>query len=333
LTPTIHDVARLANTSKSTVSRFLNGQKVKEETKEALERAIKDLNYHRNANARRLVMNKTNVIAVVVDDISNIFYSGIINGIELVANRNGYNCVFLSWTSNYHDEISFLNMLYEGQVDGIILVSFRKRDMEDLMIIKDISYPVVLVGDSGDVNGIYAVDVDNSAGISEVVSYLYRIGHRKIAYISGPDHAAATRHRLSGYQRTLNDLNLDYNPEWVVESDWSNEGGYRAMQKLLNKGGFTSVVVTNDEMAIGALSAIHEHGFSVPRDFSIVGFDDIPTSSWVYPALTTVRQPFKEIGMKAAEGLFEKIDSKDQTDKIKHLLKAELVIRHSCGKI
>ncbi|MBM7564049.1 substrate-binding domain-containing protein [Paenibacillus sacheonensis] len=334
MAPTIHDVARLAGTSKSTVSRYLNGQQVKKATEEALEKAIKELNFHRNANARRLVLDRTNIIAVVVDNISNIFYSGIIRGIENVANMKGYNCIFLSWTSNYEDEISFLNLLYEGQVDGVILVSFQKRTKEDLALIRDSEYPITLVGDHGEMDDIFSVDVDNAAGIYEIVEYLHGLGHRDIAYISGPDHAAANKYRFKGYLQAMETLGLTYNPEWVVQSDWSNQGGYRAMQKLLQAKGFTAVVASNDETAIGALRATQEHGMNVPKQMSIVGYDDITISEWVYPSLTTVRQPFQDIGMKAAHGLFQKIENVKDADPDDHyLLKPKLIIRDSCGKL
>lgn len=330
--PTIHDVARLANTSKSTVSRYLNGQKVKRATEEAIEKAIRELNYHRNVNARRLVMNKTYTIGIVIDNISNPFYSGIIRGIEAVARKHGYNCVFLSWTSNYAKEISFLNLLYEGQMDGLILVSFLKRNTEDLLEIKQSTYPIALVGDHGEMDGIFSVDVDNAAGVSEVVRYLHDIGHRHIAYISGPDTAAATKYRLKGYSNTLKELGLPQSPDWIVESDWSNEGGYAAMKKLMEKKEITAVIASNDETAIGAMRALQEAGKAVPDDISIVGYDDIPVASWVYPKLTTVRQPFVEIGTMAAEGLFRKIAGTEEEPR-SHLLKPTLIIRNSCNAI
>ncbi|WP_274652287.1 LacI family DNA-binding transcriptional regulator [Paenibacillus humicola] len=331
--PTIHDVARLAGTSKSTVSRYLNGQKVKKATQEALEKAIKELNFHRNANARRLVLDRTNIIAVVVDNISNIFYSGIIRGIERVANMKGYNCIFLSWTSNYAEEISFLNLLYEGQVDGVILVSFQKRSVANLEQIRDSSYPVALVGDHGEMDNIFSVDVDNAAGVYEIVEYLHGLGHRKIAYITGPDHAAANKYRLKGYLQAMEALQLTYNADWIVESDWSNQGGYKAMKKLLETAGFTAVIGSNDETAIGALRAVQEYDHNVPKQMSIVGFDDITISEWVYPSLTTVRQPFQDIGMKAAEGLLQKIEGGGKGPADHFLLKPRLIIRDSCGKL
>lgn len=330
---TIHDVARLANTSKSTVSRYLNGQKVKQPTQDALEKAIDALNFHRNANARKLVMNKTHTVGVVVDNISNVFYSGIISGIEKIAKTKGYNCVFYSWTSNFENEVAFLNLLYEGQVDGIILVSFLKRTKDDLVKIRGMEAPVALIGDHGELEGLFSVDVDNSAGTSDLVAYLHGRGHRRIAYIAGPASAGANKYRLKGYRRAMEAFGLEYRPEWVVESNWSNQGGHSAMNELLSHPGFTAVIASNDETAIGALRAIQEAGMQVPHQMSIVGFDDIPISEWVYPALTTVRQPFELIGTRAAEGLFAKIEGREEARWTHHLLKPALVIRDSCREV
>ncbi|WP_299088755.1 LacI family DNA-binding transcriptional regulator [uncultured Metabacillus sp.] len=329
MNPTIHDVARLANTSKSTVSRFLNGQPVKKETEQALKKAIKELNYHRNVNARRLVMNKTQTIGIVVDDISNYFYTPVFKGIERIAKEKGFHCVFYSLTSNISEEISSLEFLYEGQVDGLIFVSFLKRKDEDLQKMAESGYPIVLVGHAGSLEVIDSVDVDNVYGITEMVKYLHRLGHRQIAYISGPDHLSATKDRLDGYEQTMAEFKLDV---MVTHSDWSNQGGYLAMNQLFEMGDFTAIISSNDETAIGALKAIQERGYQVPIDFSLTGFDDIAISSWTYPSLTTLRQPFEAMGIKAAEILFNKIEKKQLSSK-RHLLKPKLILRDSCRKI
>jgi DNA-binding LacI/PurR family transcriptional regulator len=328
--PTIHDVARVANTSKSTVSRYLNGQKVKKDTQEALEKAISSLNYHRNENARRLVMSRTNTIGIVVDNISNIFYSGIIRGIEAVANKKGYNCIFYSGTSNSKQEASFLHLLYEGHVDGIILLSFQKREHKDLEYMMEVPYPLALIGDHGELDGLFSVDIDNASGVSDLVTYLYGLGHRRVAYISGPPHMGPIKYRLKGLHETMNELQMECRPEWIVSSDWTNQGGYEAMKELLKEEGFTAVIASSDETAIGALRAIQESGIQVPDQLSIVGFDDITLSSWVSPKLTTVRQPLQEVGIKAAEGLFAQIEGTEEVECTAHLYKPSLIIRQSC---
>jgi DNA-binding LacI/PurR family transcriptional regulator len=331
--PTINDVARVANTSKSTVSRFLNGYTVKKETEEALKSAIQKLNYHPNVNARRLVKDHTQVIGIVVDDIANNFYADIFRGIEKVANFHGYQCTYYSRTSNYQSEYRFLDLTQEREVDGLILISFLKRSQVFMEKVQELTTPVVLIGDTSQNHSVFSVDVDNEFGLREVVYYLYRIGHKKIAYITGPDEFSATYCRRKGYVGALKDLGLEYNPSWIVASDWSEEGGHSAMRELLNLGDVTAVIASNDEMAIGALLCASELGFKVPMDISIVGFDDIPVSRWVYPPLTSVKQPLYQIGEKAANGLVEKLNGDKETVADRVLIEPELIVRQSCRNL
>ncbi|GAB2566556.1 LacI family DNA-binding transcriptional regulator [Gracilibacillus alcaliphilus] len=330
---TIIDVAKLANTSKSTVSRYLNGYKVKKETKEALDRAIRELNYHPNANARRLVKNNTQVIGIVVDDIANIFYADILRGIESVLNSYGYRCAYYSRTSNYQGEFGFMDLANEGEVDGLILVSFLKRSQEMLDEVKKLAIPIVLIGDADYDSGVFSVDVNNELGISELVHYLYRIGHRNIAYINGPEHFSASYWRKKGYENTLKELGLSYKESWIIDSDWTKAGGHKAMSELLAFKDITAVVSSNDEMAIGALLYASELGFHVPRDLSIVGFDDTEVSKWVYPPLTTVKQPLHPMGEKAATGLIAKLKGEQDIQEQRILIDPKLVVRQSCRNL
>ncbi|TCP29450.1 LacI family transcriptional regulator [Scopulibacillus darangshiensis] len=329
MSSTIRDIAKLANTSKSTVSRYLNGQAVKKKTQEAIEKVIKDLNYHRNIHARRLVMSKTLTIGVVVEEITNVFNTNILRGIEQIAKEKKFNCVFYSWSSNSNHEEGFLDLLHEGQVDGLILISFKKRDKPLLNMIAESDYPIVLIGDSQLTESVCAIDIDNSFGISEAVRHLHENNHREIAYISGPKGAAATETRLQSYKSTMAQLGLKIRPEFIVDSNWTNETGHTAMQKLLSIGGFTAVAASNDETAIGAIKAVQEMGLQTPVDIAVTGFDDIPVAKWVYPSLTTIRQPFAEMGVVAAKELFKRIEKQDSADPMKHLLKPELVVRRS----
>ncbi|WP_077328959.1 LacI family DNA-binding transcriptional regulator [Virgibacillus siamensis] len=331
--PTIKDVAKFANTSKSTVSRFLNGYTVKKETELALKSAIKTLNYHPNVNARRLIKNHTQSIGIVVDDIANNFYADIFRGIEKITNLYGYQCTYYSRTSNYQGEYGFLDLAHERQVDGLILISFLKSPDDLLKKIEELVTPVVLIGDTNKQMNNFSVDVDNELGIRDVVHYLHRIGHKKIAYITGPEEFSATYWRREGYEGAMKDLGLEQSPSWVISSDWSESGGHKAMKELLNLGEVTAVIASNDEMAIGALLCANELGYRVPSDISIVGFDDIPVSKWVYPPLTSVKQPLLEIGEKAAIGLIDKLSGQTENLPGRVLIKPNLVVRQSCRSL
>ncbi|MGO4273095.1 LacI family DNA-binding transcriptional regulator, partial [Paenibacillus sp. TAF58] len=229
-------------------------------------------------------------------------------------------------------EASFLHLLFEGQVDGIILLSFQKRDPLELERMMDVPYPLALIGDHGEMDGLFSVDIDNASGVADLVTYLHELGHRRVAYISGPAYMGPIKYRLKGLQQKMQELQMEFRPEWVVSSDWTNQGGYEAMKELLKEEGYTAVIASSDETAIGALRALQEQGIQVPNQMSIVGFDDITLSSWLSPPLTTVRQPLQQVGMKAAEGLFAQIEE-EEVEKTSHLFKPTLIIRQSCTKL
>jgi DNA-binding LacI/PurR family transcriptional regulator len=322
-------VAKLANTSKSTVSRYLNGHRVKKETEERIKKAIEELNYHRNENARRLVTHKTQTIGIVVDSITNFFYPSIFSGIEEIANESGLECVFYSRSPD-KKESDYLDIYFQRQADGLIFINFKKRDEEDLAKIVKSEVPAVVIGDDAGLDEVVSVDVNNYFGISSLVKYLNRIGHKKIAYISGPDNFSATESRLLGFIETMEQLGNPVDPDLIVKSDWTNQGGYQAMTQLLATGDFTAVVASNDETAIGALRALNEQGFIVPDHISVTGFDDIAISSWVFPMLTTVKQPFYEMGVKAVAELLEMISREIRWPGKRLLMKPTLKIRNSC---
>ncbi|WNQ09041.1 LacI family DNA-binding transcriptional regulator [Paenibacillus aurantius] len=322
----------MAGTSKSTVSRYLNGHPVKQPTRDALEKAIRELRYHRNANARRLVLNRTHLIGVVVDDISNIFYSGILKGVEETVKSNGYSCMFLSRTSHYDRESAYLNMLHEGQADGLILVSFRKRDPEELRLMAESGVPLALIGDDGGRPELIGIDVDNKGGIKELVGYLHSLGHERIGFIAGPESASASGARYRGYREAMEERGLPIRPEWTVPSEWTSETGYAAMRKLLNGREVSAVLASNDDTAFGALQAAQEGGLRVPEDLSIVGFDDISAAAWSFPSLTTVRQPFRQMGMLAAQRLLARLEGTQEESPVRRRIQPALVIRNSCGR-
>lgn len=330
--PTIKDVAREANTSKSTVSRFLNGTKVKKETEIALEKAIKKLNYFPNANARRLVSDSTKVVGVIVDDISNFFYSDILRGIEEVINQFGIHCAYYSRTSYFQGEWGFMDLAREKQVDGLIVVSFLNRSQTFIKQIKELQLPVALIGDADFEDDIFSVDVNNQLGLEQLVHYLVQAGHKNIAYIEGPDEFSATHWRKKGYKEALIQFGLNYHPDYVYKSDWTEPGGYQAMEKILENKDITAVIASNDEMAIGAIRCAQEQSYRVPHDISVAGFDDIVVAKWIYPALTTVKQPTFQMGKKATEFMVSHLDSKagDPVKKERHLLDPALIVRQSC---
>ena len=324
---TIIDIANLANTSKSTVSRYLNGETVKPATAQAIEEAIKKLNFRPNINARRLVTNKTNVIGVVLDDISNIYYSDMLSGIQSVAGKNGYVCTFFSRTSNNKKEIDYLNLFREGQIDGLILGTFQVRKSEEVAILAESGYPIVLVGDNAGNKSIDSVDVDNKQGTIDEVKYLNSLGHKHMAYLRGPKVISAANYRAEGFIEGMKSLGLD--PGMIMDVEWTVEGGYKATKKLLENAKFTALLCSNEYCAYGAIKALKDENIRVPEDVSVIAFDDGTLAKFTEPAITTVKQPFLNVGEMAAKLLVD-IMSDGSKAKTSILLQTPIIERASC---
>ena len=329
---TIIDIAELAGTSKSTVSRYLTGGTVKKKTAASIEAAISSLQYEPNINARRLVQAKTNVIGVVFDDISMYFYAEIMQGIQDVANQSQYICNFFSRANCNRREADFLSLFAQGQVDGIVFATFRQRDAQEIASIAATGLPVVLLGSRADHSGISHVDVDNRLGISELVAYLHSMGHRRIAYLNGPQVMPAAFSRLDGYMQGLRNCGIPFEKGLVADVPWSVEGGRAAIEELAaRRESYTALIGSNEFCAFGAARALQAMGVSVPEDVSVAGFDDSPLLQYASPSITTLRQPFLQMGQMAVRQLMARLQD-PQTTPVSIYLQPRLMVRDSCAK-
>jgi DNA-binding LacI/PurR family transcriptional regulator len=330
---TIIDIAELAGTSKSTVSRYLTGGTVKKKTAASIEAAIESLQYTPNINARRLVQSKTNVIGVVFDDISMYFYAEIMQGIQDVANQNQYVCNFFSRANCNRRESDFLSLFAQGQVDGIVFATFRQRDAQEIAEIAAAGLPVVLLGSRADHSGISHVDVDNRLGISELVGYLSSLGHRRIAYLNGPEAMPAALSRLDGYIQGIRNCDLPFEKSLVVDIPWSVEGGRSAVHELAaRRETYTALIGSNEFCAFGAARAMQAAGLRVPDDVSVAGFDDSPLLQYASPCITTLRQPFLQMGQMAVKQLMARLLDPQATPASIYL-QPKLMVRDSCMKV
>ena len=325
---TIIDIAKDSNTSKSTVSRYLNGSKVKPVAAKAIEASIKKLDYHQNVNAKRLVTQKSHTIGVILDDISNVYFSEILSGIQSVAGSQGYVSTFYSRASDQKRETDFLSLFREGHIDGLILGTFQKRTPQELEIIAKSEFPIVLIGDNCGSNRINSVDVDNKQGTMDEVEYLYNHGHRKIAYLRGPLKISGAEFRAQGFIEGMHRYGLD--SSLILDIEWTVEGGHAAALQILQDTGVTAIICSNDYCAYGALNACRQSGLRVPQDISIVAFDDGPLAKFSIPALTTVKQPFKQLGETAAKQLIGMIQEESPV-KASILLQSQFIVRASSG--
>lgn len=330
---TIKDIARMSGVSISSVSRVINNSKpVNDEIKQKVEKVIKETNFRPNALARGLINKSTFLIGVVIPQINSIS-AKLINGIEEVANQNGYNMILSNSRLDTDLELRALDIFKEKQVDGIILSSVDITERH-VTFIHESHIPLVVVGQKTSEYQIPWVDVDNFTAITEVVRYLIRIGHTKIGMIHGPllDKSAG----FSRYQAFLDEManhHLPIDTKDLIESDFSIEGGYRSMEMFLKRPTIpTAILCASDTIAIGAKNCAEERGFVIPDDLSIVGFDDIELASLIRPQLTTVHVDSCHMGSKAMETLI-KLINEEVLETFEHNVDYRLVVRDTVKPI
>jgi LacI family transcriptional regulator len=325
-TVTLEMVAREAGVSPSTVSRILNGTaRVREAKVQAVEAAIAKLRFMPNPVARSLAGGKSMSIGVVIQAIDSPFYGEALAAIEKGLLRANYSALFVSGHWREGDERRCIDHLVSRRVEGIILMNSCLAAQELVHVSRNI--PLVLTGRHVAGERIYSLDVDSTPGARLATDYLIGQGHRRIAFISGPADHLDSQQRYAGYKAALAASRIAEVRKLVVSGDYSDAGGYAAMNQLLDSGAkFTAVFAANDQSAYGAMLALHRKGLEVPRDVSVIGFDDVPTSSFMIPPLTTVHRSIKEIGGGAAEAMIDLVEGRVPAVK---LPAATLAIRES----
>lgn len=325
---TINDIAAFAGTSKSTVSRYLNGGSISQDVSDRIGKAIEELDYRPNVNARRLVKSRTNVIGIVFDDISNYIYGDMMAGIQKAAGRRGYSCIFLSRAAEGQQEADYLSLFQSSTVDGLVCVTFARRQPEQVRALRESGLPVVLVGDPAGETGLPTVDVDNMNGTMAEVAQLIRQGHRRIAYLQGPEMMPAASSRRRGYLHALENAALDVDPALIRQVSWTVQDAYAVVTDMLKTTQFTALVGSNAYATYGALQALLDAGLRVPQDVAVAGFDDAPILEFAKPAITTLRQPLDQIGALATEQVIDRIQGTSGATYATYAMPA-MVIRES----
>ena len=321
---TIDDVAKHAGVSIMTVSRYINDNGyVGEKTRVKISKAIEALNYRRNMVAKSLITKKTKTIGLIIASISNPFYSEVILGIEDESYDRGYN-VILCNADGKKKEQEYIEILLEKCVDGIIF-SHLNISHQQITDLKDEAISCVLIDNETGRLDIGNINSDDVYGGFLATEYLISLGHRKIACIHGSLNFNKTKpqkkyeetfqfklwnNRTIGYRKAMEKYELNINSNFILEGDGTSEngvkGGYEAMKKILAmEQKPTAIYAQNDLMAVGVINAIHEAGFKVPEDYSVIGQDGIALGEWIYPKLTTVALPRYELGRKAAKILID----------------------------
>lgn len=327
----IHDVAKEAGVSISTVSRVLNvSSNVLPETRALVEDAIQRLNYHPNRLAQQFRSQQTKMVLVIVPEIGNSFFSDILIGIEEVASKLDYNVLLVDSHGNHTIESRCYEMLTQKLVDGIITFSIGipKEDLTRLAAQNPIVVGIRYFADQNVAN----VTIDNIKAIKDITSYMLNLGHKKICYLAGPADVPVYKDRISGYKEALRERGIPINQSLITNCQPDVQGGYDAISSLLHNSDqkFSAIVASGDIMAIGAMRALNDRGLKVPDDVAISGFDDIAFAALVTPSLTTVRQPKHQIGVRTMEKLMDLIDGKSLSSH-RDILNYEIVLRESSG--
>lgn len=331
---TIKDVAARAGISRQTVSRVLNnGDVVAETTRARVLAAIGELGYRPSAIARSLVSQRTYTLGLLTADFSDYTHARIIEGAEAEAREHGY-LIFVSGAEHSPDgePLCCSPILTQHYAEGLLIV-YHGSDRDRHAIFEDVSsdLPVVTIGYARDRAGIVAIGISNYEGARQATQHLLGLGHRRIAHITGPLQMYASQERRLGYLEALQEAGITPKDAWLAMGDWSSSSGYQATQQLLDEApGFTALFVQNDRMAMGALQALREHHLRIPQDVAVVGFDNIPSSLYFDPPLTTLHQPSYELGRAGARLLIDMIDG-HPAPSAPLRLETRLIIRHSCG--
>ena len=330
---TIKDVAALAGISYTTVSHVVNRTRpVSEPVRLKVEAAIKQLDYVPSAVARSLKAKTTATIGLLVPNSLNPYFAELARGIEDYCERNGYCVILCNSDDNAEKQRNYLRVLLEKRVDGLIVTSVGGDDDGLAAGLKGVRTPMVIVDRGLEGVDVDLVRIDHEQGAYLATRHLVALGHRDIACIGGPAHTRVAQMRLAGYQRALQEAGIAVPASRVLESDFTSTGGYSAAAILLEKNPPSAIFAGNDMIGIGVLRAAAERNIRVPSELSVIGFDDIQMSRYVYPALTTVGQSILQLGEMAAGVLLRRIATPDMaTDQ--RIVTPSIVLRESTAPL
>jgi DNA-binding LacI/PurR family transcriptional regulator len=331
---TIEDVAREAGVSVATVSRVLNNQGVvRSETAQKVYSAIEKLHYQPNLLARNFRRSETRVLVILTPNITNPYYSHILSGIGDTATQRGYSALICNTADDHDRELKALNMLRGRRADGAVLMASSMGC--DWLLPYAEEFPLVQCSEFDPAVRIPHVAINNYAATKEVLEYLIRLGHRKIAHITADNRYYSTQRRLDGYRETLAENTITVPAEYVgiAARDYSFHSGKKAAKQILSLPDRpTAIFCISDTLALGAITAAKEMGLEVPRDLTVFGFDDVDETQMFHPYLSTVAQPCYELGCRSVELLLDQIQNPEKkVDAV--TLDYEMVLRESSSAL
>ncbi len=325
---TIEDVARLAEVSIATVSRAIHTpEKVAKSTRQRVNQAIAITGYTTNAMARSLRMGRSNMILVLAPDIGDPNFSSILIGLENEARAHGFG-VLIGHTQNDPERgLEYLKFLNSGQAAGLLL--FTGHEPFGHQVLTARLPPSVAVFEPVFGSSIPYVGVDDTAGARKAAEYLLASGHRSIAFVGDSKTKLGHVRRRKGYDLALDAARIPQEQRMVLDGEGSIESGRLAVEQLFMRDTLpTAFMCVNDATAVGVINGLAARGYDLPRDFSVIGFDDVPQATFLNPPLTTIRQPRTAIGKQAMELLLETLAT-PLTEKREILIMPDLIVRGS----
>jgi LacI family transcriptional regulator/LacI family purine nucleotide synthesis repressor len=324
---TIRDVAKLAGVSTTTVSHVLNKTRfVSVEGKAKVEDAVMQLNYVPNTVARSLKGGSSRVLGMLVTDSNNPFYADLIQWVDQVAYRHGYNLILCNTQGNIERAKDYMSMLSQRRVDGMLMMS---SDARQLPVSSYGTMPMVMMDSGPDRAGYDRILDDSEQGGYMATKHLLQAGHRCIGLLAGPLEKSNSQNRIAGYRRAMAEAYVEVDESWIQSGEFTYEGGVTAMTELLKQQKkVTSIFASNDLMAMGAIRVAGEHGLIVPKDLSVIGYDDIPGAKYFNPPLTTMRQPLELMAEQAIAMLLARMETPESEGQ-RTLLTPTLITRDS----
>jgi LacI family transcriptional regulator len=326
------DVAHAAGVSHATVSRVLSGYEfVKESTHIRVMQAIERLGYVANLQARSLAGGRSQIIGLLVPNLGNSYVGTIARGIDQELERANYDLML--YTSHRHPgkESFYVSAIANGLTEGLLMIA-PLVPTAYLDALREQNFPYVLIDQVDAAEGSSVVESTNWQGAYEATRYLIQLNHTRIAFIKGTLAVGSAVDRLRGFRAAMSDCDIPVREELIIGGDFLPLPTYESTKRLLQSVNPlpTAIFASNDLSAFGAMDAIRECGLRIPDDISIIGFDDIPQASIVYPKLTTVRQPLEQMGQVAVKLLLDRIEYQTLPPQ-RVTLETQLIIRDSCG--
>lgn len=324
-------IAQKAGVSIATVSRVLNNtKKVSEPVRARVMEAVEKYNYRPNTLARGLITNQSNLIGIVMPNVSDMFHARLLSSIEHTADQYDYNVIVSNIYSDFEKEKKSFEVFRERRVDGIILLHENtQQEMKALEALVEV--PIVLASVNVEDSTLPCVGIDDARAAFDAASYLIRIGHERIAGIFGQGYSLDTL-RKTGFCQAMDAAGLPVREEWVVHCECTIRDGIEATKQLMGQSELpTAIFCVSDEIAIGVMDHLAKLGYDVPADISVFGLDDIDMAHIIRPRLSTVNQPVDEIGTQAMRLLAALIRSSEVNTRL--VLPHSLVLRDSCRNI